>query len=108
MSEHNDRPTKAGDSERRHTAGAFDIRTFVAMLIGLYGVILLAVGVVNSDDSESVGININLWTGIALIVAAACFQAWAMWRPVVVPADSEQKNEQRDDGRTDTPSRDQS
>jgi hypothetical protein len=102
MSEHTDRPAARGDSEQPHTAGAFDIRTFVAILIGLYGVILLIVGVVKSDDSTSVGININLWTGIALIVAAACFQAWAMWRPVVVPAASEREADERDAGEHDT------
>jgi predicted anti-sigma-YlaC factor YlaD len=92
MSEHTDRPTQGGDSERQHTAGAFDIRTLIAMLIGIYGVILLVVGIVNSSDSDlakSDGININLWTGIALIVVAAGFEAWAMLRPVVVPSDQE-------------------
>jgi hypothetical protein len=102
MSEHSDR-SAGGGSERPHTAGAFDIRTFVAMLIGLYGVVLLVLGIVQSDDSTSEGININLWTGIALIIAAACFQAWAMWRPVVIPSE----REQRDEGERVGPERDQ-
>lgn len=92
MSEHSDRPA-GGSSERPHTAGAFDIRTFVAMLIGLYGLVLLVLGIVKSDDSTSEGININLWTGIALVIAAACFQAWAMWRPVVIPSEPERRDE---------------
>jgi hypothetical protein len=105
MSERTDRPAEGGDSERRHTAGAFDIRTLIALLIGIYGVILLIVGIVNSSDSDlekSHGININLWTGIALIVVAAGFQAWAMLRPVIVPSEQqlrEQKQRQeRDQG----------
>jgi len=72
----------------KHAAGAFDIRTFIALLIGIYGVVLTVVGIVGTNDAElakSDGINVNLWTGIALIVAAAVFQAWAKLRPVVVP-----------------------
>ena len=92
MSEKNDRSTPNGRSQRTHTAGAFDIRTLIAALLGLYGLILVVVGIVNSSDADlekSSGTNINLWTGISLLVAAAAFQAWAMWRPVIVPPDPE-------------------
>jgi predicted anti-sigma-YlaC factor YlaD len=98
MSERTDRPAHGGDSERQHTAGAFDIRTLIALLIGIYGVILLIVGIVNSSDSDlekSDGVNINLWTGIALIVVAAGFQAWAMLRPVIVPSEQELREQRQ-------------
>ena len=101
MSEHTDRPTDNG-SERTHTAGAFDIRTLIAMLIGLYGLILVLVGIVNHSDADLIksdGININLWTGIAMIVAGAAFQAWALWQPVEVPSESETRDEKEGDGR---------
>ena len=98
MSEHTDRATQ-GDSERPHTAGAFDIRTLIALLIGVYGLILTIVGIVNSSDEDlkkPEGTNINLWTGICLLVAAAAFEAWALWRPVVVEPDAE-REEDRDE-----------
>jgi hypothetical protein len=103
MSEHRDRPADGGSE--RHTAGAFDIRTLIALLIGIYGVILVIVGLVNNSDSDlekSDGININLWTGLAMIVAAAAFQAWAMLRPVVIPPpeqtqDGTERQERRQD-----------
>ena len=71
-----------------HKAGAFDIRIFIAMLIGLYGVVLVAAGLVGTSDDELAradGVNINLWAGLGMIVFAACFLAWARLRPVVVP-----------------------
>ena len=88
-----------GSAKRSHTAGAFDIRTLIAALIGLYGLILVVVGIVNHSDadlSKPDGININLWTGIAMIIAAAAFQAWAMLQPVVVQPVSEHPGD--DDG----------
>lgn len=74
-----------------HKAGAFDIRIFIAMLIGLYGVVLVATGLVGTSDDELAragGVNINLWAGLGMIVFAACFLAWARLRPVVVPDES--------------------
>jgi hypothetical protein len=68
-------------------AGAFDIRTFIASLIGLYGVILLIMGIVAQsaqDDIRAGGANVNLVAGICMIVFAVLFQAWAMLRPVIV------------------------
>lgn len=75
-----------------HKAGAFDIRTFIAMLIGIYGVVLVGAGLFGTSDEQlakSDGLNVNLWAGIGMVVVAALFQAWAMWRPVVVPDDPE-------------------
>ena len=81
--------TETGSARK---AGAFDIRTFIAMLIGIYGVVLVAMGLFGTNEEQlakSDGFNINLWAGVGMIVAAAVFQAWAMWRPVVVPEEPE-------------------
>ncbi len=85
MSKHD---TTAGRSP--HRAGAFDIRTFIAMLIGLYGLVLVVTGLVSTsaaDLEKAGGVNVNLWTGIGLLVVGALFQGWAMLRPLVVPED---------------------
>ncbi|MGZ4427986.1 MAG: hypothetical protein ACXVXE_06625 [Nocardioidaceae bacterium] len=72
--------------ESTHQAGAFDIRTFIALLIGIYGVVLVVMGVVSSNHTRlPTSLNINLVAGVAMLIFAAAFQAWAMWRPVVVP-----------------------
>lgn len=71
-----------------HKAGAFDIRTFIAMLIGLYGVVLVLVGLFSTSDADlqkAGGTNVDLWAGIGMIVVAIAFQLWARMRPVVVP-----------------------
>lgn len=70
-----------------HTAGAFDVRNFIALLIGIYGVVLLLLGLFafNATESERTdGMNANLWAGIVMIVFAASFALWAKVRPVKV------------------------
>jgi uncharacterized membrane protein len=73
--------------ETRHTAGAFDIRTFIAVLMGLYGVILVLTGIFGADETtigtKTAG-NVNLWVGLCLLVFAALMEGWALWRPTIV------------------------
>lgn len=74
----------------KHTAGAFDIRTIIGGLIGLYGLILLFLGIFNATDAElekADGMNVNLWAGVIMTVFGIAFIAWARLRPVVVPDD---------------------
>jgi hypothetical protein len=73
-------------------AGAFDIRLIIALLIGVYGVILTVMGIGFTSDAElakAAGVNINLWAGIGMLVVAALFFVWAQVRPLVVPARTE-------------------
>lgn len=75
-----------------HKAGAFDVRTFIALLLGIYGVVLVVMGLVATSDEDLAkadGLNVNLWAGLGMVVVAAAFQAWAMLRPIVVPEDPE-------------------
>ena len=80
--------SKAGGAGKApHRAGAFDIRTFIASLIGIYGLVLVVVGLVATsaaDLKKSDGLNINLMAGIGMVVVAAAFLLWARMRPVVV------------------------
>lgn len=72
---------------RRRTAGAFDVRTVIAALFLIYGAVLTVMGVAATgpeDLAKAVDININLWTGIGMLVFAALFVLWSWWRPVVV------------------------
>ena len=75
----------------RHTAGAFDIRNIIGLLMGLYGVILTLAGLFGGagDDAKTGGVNANLWTGMALVVVGAAFLLWAKAKPIVVPEDVE-------------------
>jgi drug/metabolite transporter (DMT)-like permease len=61
-----------------------DIRRIIGALLGVYGVILFVAGIVGSDadKNKAAGVNINLYVGIALIVASALFWFWALTRPL--------------------------
>ena len=77
---------------RARKAGAFDIRLIIALLIGVYGIILTIMGAAFTSDEQiakSADVNINLWAGIGMLVVAALFVLWARLRPLVVPAEPE-------------------
>jgi len=76
----------------RRQAGAFDVRNFIAMLMGIYGAVLVLMGLFGTSDEDlerAGGLNINLWAGVGLTVVTAAFAVWARMRPVVVPAERE-------------------
>ena len=63
----------------------FDLRTIIAVLFGVYGIVLTVLGVVEDDAQlvKAAGIDINLWAGIAMVVVAAVFLLWVWLRPLV-------------------------
>ena len=83
MTDHAPRTT-AGSP--RKTAGAFDIRNIIGVLLGVYGVVLLLAGLfLDPETDKTGGVNANLWTGLALAVTGAGFLLWARLKPIVVP-----------------------
>jgi hypothetical protein len=72
-------------------ANRFDIRRIIGGLFLLYGAILVIVGVAGSDavKNKAAGINVNLWTGLGMLVFGALMLAWALSRPAAreVPED---------------------
>ncbi|KEI43089.1 hypothetical protein [Saccharopolyspora rectivirgula] len=83
------------ENRRARTAGAFDVRTVIGMLFLVYGVVLLATGLVQSAEAieKAAGVNINLWSGIGMVVVSALFFLWARLRPIIVP-ESPQSSDQ--------------
>ena len=70
----------------KKTAGAFDIRNFIGMLLGIFGVILLLMGLFGDKEYAKTGnVNANLWAGIVLVIVSAGFMSWARIKPIVVP-----------------------
>ena len=65
-------------------ANRFDIRRIIGGLFLVYGVILAVVGIVGSDEvkNKAAGVNVNLWTGLAMLVAGGLMILWALARPV--------------------------
>jgi len=73
--------------ETAHKAGLFDIRTFIAALLGFDGVVILLMGIFgdhSTSSDQAPPININLWAGLGLVVAAIIFETWKRLRPVKV------------------------
>lgn len=70
---------------RTKTAGAFDIRNIIGILLAIYGVILLGMGLLGDPELEKTGgVNANLWAGLGLAVGAVVFLGWARLDPIVV------------------------
>jgi hypothetical protein len=79
------KPSPDVDAETaRKAANRFDIRRIIGALFLLYGVILTVVGAFGSDEikNKAAGLNVNLWTGIAMLVFGALMVTWALTRPV--------------------------
>ena len=76
-------PDPNEDRELR-AATLFDIRRIIGGLFLLYGITLTVLGFGASDDDlrRAEGVNVNLLVGITMIVMAALFIAWALWRPL--------------------------
>src|SRR3954452_14542041 len=75
------------DGGQKHTAGPYDVRVFIAGLIGFYGVVLTLMGLFadTSDAKHKTGdVNANLWAGLIMILGAIAFAVWTWLRPVVV------------------------
>ncbi len=83
---------RPGREPRQKRAGVFDVRMIIGLLLGIYGVVLTVTGLVGTSDDDLAkadGVNVNLLTGVALVVAAAVFFAWSRLRPVLVPAETD-------------------
>ena len=81
-------PTGATDEEEVQAARAankFDIRRLIGALFCLYGLILLALGIFGSHTikNKADGINVDLWTGLGMLVFGVLMLFWAFSRPVM-------------------------
>ncbi|GAA1298176.1 MULTISPECIES: hypothetical protein [Brachybacterium] len=75
----------APEGAKVETAGAFDIRNFIGTLLGLFGLILVAMGLFAFNDAEAAkteGLNANLWAGLAMVVVAILFVLWTKLDPI--------------------------
>ena len=66
-------------------ANRFDIRRLIGGLFLLYGLILTIIGLVGSHQvkTKAAGINVDLWTGLGMLVFGALMVFWALARPTV-------------------------
>ncbi|MFI6935647.1 hypothetical protein [Streptomyces sp. NPDC050287] len=68
-------------------ARLFDIRRIIGGLFVLYGIIVTIAGLTDDDAAidKAQGININLWTGLAMLALGVFFLAWLKLRPTAPP-----------------------
>jgi len=81
-------PTGATDEEEiaaARAANRFDLRRIIGGLFLLYGAVLVVTGIVGSHavKTKAAGINIDLWTGISMVVVGVLMIAWALIRPTL-------------------------
>ena len=84
----------ADEAEAARAANKFDIRRLIGGLFCLYALILIALGIFGSHTikNKADGINIDLWTGLGMLVFGALMIFWALSRPVM-PEPSETRGE---------------
>jgi hypothetical protein len=90
----------SNDSTRggRRTAGALDIRLFIALLIGIYGVVLtgFGIGASDADIDKAAGLNLNLWSGLGMVALALGFALWTKLRPIIIPEEPDEEDPSRE------------
>jgi hypothetical protein len=72
------------DERAQRAANLFDLRRIIGGLFLVYGVILVVLGITDSQKEidKAAGVNVNLYTGLAMIAVAILFLIWAFARPM--------------------------
>ena len=87
----------SSESERRAAflVKLFDLRSFIGSLFLIFGVIVTLDGIFATDAeiTKAAGLNISLWTGLAMLVLGAVFIVWMLNSPPAV--------ERREEGEED-------
>ncbi|MEV0184487.1 hypothetical protein AB0I54_35145 [Streptomyces sp. NPDC050625] len=77
------------DLEHKSATAAriFDLRRIIGVLFVVYGIIVTIAGITASDAeiAKAQGVNINLWTGIGMLLLGLFFLVWLKLRPTPPP-----------------------
>ncbi|MFI9247675.1 hypothetical protein ACIGXF_35040 [Streptomyces sp. NPDC053086] len=75
------------ESKSATAARIFDLRRIIGGLFVVYGVIVTITGITDSQAAidKAEGVNINLWTGIGMLLLGIFFLAWLKLRPTPPP-----------------------
>jgi hypothetical protein len=74
---------QSGGREMR-AANLFDLRRIIGGVFGVWGVLLVILGLTESDAEieRAAGVNINLWAGLGMLAISLVFLTWALTRPL--------------------------
>ena len=84
IGETEERGRREGRGRAMQAANLFDLRRIIGGLFVVYGVLLVILGVTDSDAEikKAADININLWAGLGMLVFGLLMIAWALTRPL--------------------------
>jgi hypothetical protein len=73
-----------GGVRAAQAANLFDLRRIIGGVFGVWGVLLIILGITDSDAeiAKAADVNINLWTGLGMLALSAFFLIWAFTRPL--------------------------
>jgi hypothetical protein len=76
-------PTAADEAKAARAANRFDIRRIIGGLFIVYSLILIALGLFGSAHikNKAAGINVDLWTGLGMLIFGGLMIFWALYRP---------------------------
>ena len=72
-----------------------DLRTWIAAMFATFGTMLAVYGAffaTPEDLAKGAGINLNLWTGVGLLIVALLFTFWLLAKPSAVDESGSAKN----------------
>jgi hypothetical protein len=74
----------AAGTRAAQAANLFDLRRIIGGVFGVWGVLLVLLGVTESDAeiAKAADVNINLWAGLGMLALSAIFLVWAFTRPL--------------------------
>jgi predicted phage tail protein len=70
----------------------FDLRGVIGLLFTVYGVVLTVLGLFvasYADLAKAGGVNLNLWTGLAMLIGGIIFYTWVFTKPPMPPSRSD-------------------
>jgi drug/metabolite transporter (DMT)-like permease len=84
MPEHGGTKSATAEQGASKAIDLFDLRRIIGGLFAVYGVLLTLLGIFGThvEKTKAAGININLWTGLGMVVFAAFMLTWAITRPL--------------------------
>ena len=79
--------TEKASAEESEAARLFDIRRIIGGLFTLYGLLLIGAGIFDGDAAkkQAAGIDINLWTGLGMLLLGLAMLLWMRLNPVTAP-----------------------
>ena len=80
MTDREDLQEEEYNAEHSSASKLFDLRYLIGGLLGIYGVVLIIVGLTDSqaEVDKAAGIRINLWMGLGMLVVGLLMIAYVL------------------------------